>query len=306
MLETFATLYKSFFGAGVVVAPEYLLLSLPIAWIIYKTARPGTGFWRWLTPAEIYFHKSHKLDLILFAIGRLMVFSGILGRISLTTLIAVWVARVIPWSAPGTAMHPMLLTLLMWLISDVTSYWVHRIHHQISVLWPLHAVHHSAEVLTPFTAYRQHPLVIFSSLLPGSILVGIGQGALIGTFDPNALIVTIAGVNTFILLANLAMANFHHSHIWVSFGPLLERIIISPAQHQIHHSTRPEHFDKNFGQTLALWDWIFGSLYVIRDTEQPTFGISDADYAPLATHKIGPSLWHPVKRIYDIVIRQNR
>lgn len=82
----------------------------------------------------------------------------------------------------------------------------------------------------------------------------------IGSAAPETAILEIAGINAFLVLATLAMANFHHSHIWVSFGPWLEHLIISPAQHQIHHSTRPEHFNKNYGQTLALWDWVFGTL----------------------------------------------
>jgi hypothetical protein len=35
-----------------------------------------------------------------------------------------------------------------------------------------------------------------------------------------------------------------------------------PAHHHVHHSANPKHFNKNFGSCLALWDWMFGTLYV--------------------------------------------
>ena len=283
MSETLYDLYTSFFGASVVVAPEYLLLSLPIAWVLFRLMKPGGRFWRWLLPREVYFHRSHLLDLKLFAIGRLMVFSGLLGRISLATAVAAGIAGLFAGGAgPAADWSPWMLALMLWLVADAASYWVHRLHHHWRVLWPLHAVHHSAEVLTPFTAYRQHPLALVTSGMMNSLFAGIGQGLLLGALDPSVMIHQIAGVNAFIVLANAAMANFHHSHIWVSFGPIVERLIISPAQHQVHHSTAPEHFDKNFGQTLALWDWLFGSLYIVRGTRQPGFGLDRATDPTLA------------------------
>jgi hypothetical protein len=51
-----------------------------------------------------------------------------------------------------------------------------------------------------------------------------------------------------------------HSHIKIRYPKIIERIFISPGQHQIHHSTEKKHFDKNFGVAFAIWDLMFGSL----------------------------------------------
>ena len=54
------------------------------------------------------------------------------------------------------------------------------------------------------------------------------------------------------------------------------RIFISPAHHEVHHSGDPKHFNKNFGSCLALWDWMFGTLYVpAKEREKLTFGFPD-------------------------------
>jgi sterol desaturase/sphingolipid hydroxylase (fatty acid hydroxylase superfamily) len=74
--------------------------------------------------------------------------------------------------------------------------------------------------------------------------------------------ITLFGANFIFSIFHLLGANMRHSHIWLSFGPILERIIISPAQHQIHHSKAPRHWDRNYGEVFAIWDWLFGTLYL--------------------------------------------
>jgi sterol desaturase/sphingolipid hydroxylase (fatty acid hydroxylase superfamily) len=49
---------------------------------------------------------------------------------------------------------------------------------------------------------------------------------------------------------------------------------MSPAHHQIHHSRNPAHFNKNLGSCLAVWDWLFGTLYVpAAEPEKLAFGV---------------------------------
>lgn len=74
-------------------------------------------------------------------------------------------------------------------------------------------------------------------------------------------------------------------------------MLISPAMHQVHHSIEPRHFNRNYGQALAIWDWMFGTLYVIHEKEVVTFGLDDEADAPLMTHRLGPLLIDPVRRI---------
>ena len=72
---------------------------------------------------------------------------------------------------------------------------------------------------------------------------------------------------------NTAGSNLRHSHIGIRYWPWLEYILISPAQHQLHHSIDISHHDKNFGAALAIWDYIFGSLHHSEEIEDLTLGI---------------------------------
>jgi sterol desaturase/sphingolipid hydroxylase (fatty acid hydroxylase superfamily) len=56
---------------------------------------------------------------------------------------------------------------------------------------------------------------------------------------------------------------------------------MSPAHHQIHHSRNPAHFNKNLGSCLAVWDWMFGTLYIpAAENERLEFGVEpDREHA---------------------------
>ena len=81
------------------------------------------------------------------------------------------------------------------------------------------------------------------------------------------------GVNLFSFIFNVAGANLRHSHIEIAYWPWLEKILISPAQHQLHHSIENKHFNKNYGAMLALWDWLFGSLHFSETGKKIRFGL---------------------------------
>jgi sterol desaturase/sphingolipid hydroxylase (fatty acid hydroxylase superfamily) len=65
---------------------------------------------------------------------------------------------------------------------------------------------------------------------------------------------------------------------------VVEHVLNSPAQHQIHHSDAPKHVNKNFGINLSLWDWMFGTLYVTTSKpETLRFGTGEADHSRYLT-----------------------
>lgn len=305
MQEWFTQLYFLFFGSNSLLAPEYLLVAVFVAWGVYLVRRPGVGFRKWLLPGEIYGHKSSWLDIKLMVIGRVIDLVNILGRVSITTVVALWVADWVGRDGPlfGVMLAPLTLAFVFFLIQDALLYGLHRAFHQISLIWPLHAVHHSAEVLTPITAYRQHPGAVVLSIAVISTAFGFFQGLILGAMPVETAAAQIAGTNAFLVLANFAVANLHHSHIWLSFGPVLERCFISPAQHQVHHSVNPAHFNKNYGQTLAIWDWMFGTLYVVGKDEEITFGLDGPLDAPLMTHDLTASVMNPLQRMWRTLRR---
>jgi sterol desaturase/sphingolipid hydroxylase (fatty acid hydroxylase superfamily) len=280
------------------LSPIYLACFGMIGALVYLIRRETGGVIAFLLPRAIWTHKSVRADLGLYLFNRVLGVLGVFARFAAVPAVAAWVASLVPRTAlDSAALSPLALALIVFVLTDFSNYWTHRLHHDTKALWPLHAVHHSASVLTPLTAYRQNPLSGMVSIALTTVIFGVIFGLMVGTFTPDLSIAEIAGANAFVVLTNMTVTNFLHSHIWISFGPKLEHVLISPAMHQVHHSIEPRHFNRNYGQALAIWDWMFGTLYVIREKEVVTFGLDDEADAPLMTHRLGPLLIDPVRRI---------
>lgn len=250
---------------------------------------------RFLFPPETYRHPSALLDYQLFLANRILGPSALLSRLLLGSLSITYVATAThqhvlgwfggshvaaAWSWPTLGFFVLSLAL----VQDFSTYVVHFLHHRIPLLWEFHKVHHTAEVLTPVTVYRKHPLYNLFGNLTDIVLVGPFQGLIAFLFIGSPEPVTLFGANLVFSLFHLFGANLRHSHIWLPFSPAVSRILISPAQHQIHHSKADRHSNRNFGEVFAIWDWLFNTLYVpTREREILEFGVAGATAQEHAT-----------------------
>lgn len=97
---------------------------------------------------------------------------------------------------------------------------------------------------------------------------------MIYAFGPGAQHCALWEVNVVLLPFYVTFFHLRHSHVWMPVTRWLGRILHSPAHHQIHHSTDPQHANKNLGYVLSIWDWAFGTLY--EPTKRPPgFGIGE-------------------------------
>lgn len=282
MIETaqaaIAAFWDSGFGAGSRLWPLYLITTLFIGFALFRIRRVNGSFLGWLMPRSVWTHDSHIVDIKLFVVSRVLSILGLFQTVAVAAFITSIVVGLFPDGGLGHGKaHPLLATALLLIVGDFATYWVHRIHHEMRILWPFHSVHHSAEVMTPITVYRKHPFYDLTKVAVHGTMLGLLQGILLGLFPGGVTVSMLLGVNAAYFLFNMLGANFRHSHIWLGYGRVLEHILISPAQHQIHHSLAPEHHNKNYGEVLALWDWVFGTLYTADRSEQIEFGLGDAN-----------------------------
>ncbi len=162
------------------------------------------------------------------------------------------------------------------------AYWLdHCLKHKIPFLWAFHKVHHSAESLSPLTNFRVHPVdsIIFYNIV--ALLVGTSEAFVNFAFGRSVPLFAISGTNLLLLATEIGLTQLQHSHVWICFTGPLGRLLLSPAHHQIHHSTDRRHFDRNFGSTLAIWDRMFGTLHMpSKRREKLRFGLDGLSYNP--------------------------
>lgn len=250
----------------------------------WKDGRNPLAFVRFSLPSQVYTHPSAVLDYKIWALNQLLFVTPFsVGLLSLAGAAALAHALLelgfgpAPRESVSTWAGTFGVSVAVAMAVDFAAYVFHAAHHFRPALWPLHRLHHTAEVLTPFTLSRMHPLYRFVSEIFNSVFGGCIVGAIFYAFGSPPELLTLMGGHAVYTLFHLAGAHLRHSHVWLSWGPWLEHVIISPAQHQIHHSDAPRHRDKNLGEVFALWDWVFGTLYVPRGREELRFGVRSGE-----------------------------
>lgn len=223
-----------------------------IYWVFLLSSVVIAAIFLWFNPSrrtvnlsrKLWLHPSALLDygyFIFISIFKvLVIFPVLIG----SKEVALWVNELLLTQYGFTKVEEfsytqimLLFTLSLFVLSDFSRYWLHRLLHTIPWLWAFHKVHHSAKVLTPLTFYRVHPVEFLLFGLRYSLVIGLVSGVFVYLFGAMINIVDILGVNALIFVFSLVGSNLRHSHIDISFGRIIEKFLISPKQHQIHHSS---------------------------------------------------------------------
>ena len=257
-----------------------------LAYFIYYN-NSGFGISRFLNfifPKSTYLHKSARVDYVIFIINfslapsRFLLSGLTIGVITIAEykLLVTYLGEWQP-SLQWNSFLNCIFTIVIAMVKDFSIFLVHAASHKYSFFWTLHRLHHSAKVLTPFTLFRAHPLYSLLSKAIQNVIIGVFYGFVFFAFQKHPEVIFILQINLVVAIFNFMGSNLRHSHVWLSYGKILSHIFISPAQHQIHHSSAKEHRNKNFGQMFALWDWMFGTLYVPKEKEELEFGLGSDD-----------------------------
>lgn len=158
--------------------------------------------------------------------------------------------------------------LILFLVADFIQWNVHRALHKYPILWEFHKTHHSVTEMGFSAHLRYHFMeTIFykSALYIPLTMIGYGLDSL---FLLHAFTILIGHLN--------------HSNINITWGPL-KYILNSPTMHIWHHAKDlpKEHASGvNFGITLSLWDYIFGTAHLPSTGKNIDLGFDDIESYP--------------------------
>ena len=148
--------------------------------------------------------------------------------------------------------------VVAFVVQDFTGYWMHRLNHRVNVFWNRHIIHHSSEEFNLSCALRQ------------SISETVHFGAIL--MIPAAILGVPANIFAVLAPIHLFMQFWYHTRLIDKMG-WLEKIIVTPSHHRVHHAINPQYIDKNYGQILIIWDKMFGSFQPELDSVEPVYGI---------------------------------
>ncbi len=176
------------------------------------------------------------------------IWAFVFSRFALLDIPAAW----FDLSLRGVALW--VLAALLW---DFCYYWNHRLGHEISILWAAHAVHHQSEDYNLSTALRQTSTSFLFSWIFYVPLYLIGF--------PAEVLITVGA-------ANLIYQFWVHTQHVDRLG-VIDRILVTPSNHRVHHAQNERYIDKNYGGILILWDRMFGTFAEESREEPVVFGV---------------------------------
>ncbi|GAB4253860.1 MAG: hypothetical protein Kow0079_09760 [Vicingaceae bacterium] len=156
--------------------------------------------------------------------------------------------------------------LIMFFVADFIQWNVHRLLHRFDWLWKIHKVHHSVEQMGFAAHFRFHWLetIIYKSL----------------QYLPLAMIGF--GIDDFYIVHMFAIfiGHLNHANINIDYGPL-KYIFNNPKMHIWHHAKElPYRYGVNFGISLSLWDYLFGTAYIPKDGKDIPLGFENVEAFP--------------------------
>jgi sterol desaturase/sphingolipid hydroxylase (fatty acid hydroxylase superfamily) len=165
---------------------------------------------------------------------------------------------------------------------DLAFYYWHLANHKVPVLWRFHNVHHIDPDLDVSTAFRFH----------------FGEIALSAIF--RIIQISIIGITpaVFFVYEICFTANtiFQHSNIKlpIRFERILNKIIVTPRMHAIHHSQFRNETDSNYSTVFSWWDRLHKSIRLNIPHKDIVIGVPG--YTKSGDNNLGNVLTMPFKK----------
>jgi sterol desaturase/sphingolipid hydroxylase (fatty acid hydroxylase superfamily) len=163
-------------------------------------------------------------------------------------------------------------------VRDFIQWNVHRLLHRSEFLWRFHKVHHSVRQMGFAAHLRFH----------------WGETIVYRTLEYIPLAMIGFGIQDFFLVHIFATAigHFNHSNFRLPLGPL-RFIFNNPQMHIWHHAKHlPRRYGANYGISLSLWDYLFGTDYLPDDGRDIELGFEEVEYYPTS---FLDQQWHPFR-----------
>jgi sterol desaturase/sphingolipid hydroxylase (fatty acid hydroxylase superfamily) len=200
-------------------------------------------------------------------------------------------AGVLVWGAfsryVGSALWPtewplLIQIALALIVAELPGYWVHRWEHEWQGLWRFHATHHSAPRLYWLNAGRFHPIDTLMTFVPSFFLL-----ALLGCNEK---------ILAYFTLISAIHGAFQHANLQLRLG-MLNYFFSMAELHRWHHSKTVEEANHNYGQTISIWDTVFGTRFLPADRSPPKeIGIADLPKFPMTwwAQILSPFRWNSI------------
>ncbi|WP_131536581.1 sterol desaturase family protein [Pedobacter nototheniae] len=150
-----------------------------------------------------------------------------------------------------------------YIVWELSHFVYHFLGHKVRVLWCLHSTHHAPQQMNMSVNFAHFFLEApYADLIRTSICVLLGV-------NPTLLF--------FIMFIDGIWGSFIHiGENVIKDGRLgfLNRILLTPSHHRVHHAKNPLYMDTNFCNLLNIWDHVFKTYQDEREDITIEYGIT--------------------------------
>ncbi len=162
-----------------------------------------------------------------------------------------------------------LQLLIFFIITDFVQWVTHILLHRIPFLWEFHKVHHSVEQMGFAAHLRYHWMetVVYKTMLYLPVAI-IGGWKFEDVFWVHAIAILIGHLN--------------HANVHLTYGPL-KYIFNNPVMHLWHHAyhlPKGRKYGLNYGISLSIWDYLFGTAEIPEDNGEIKLGFPGVEDFP--------------------------
>lgn len=206
----------------------------------------------------------------------------------------VFVGSITFWLGVLEPLRPFEVPFTWWgfiygfLVFELAVWILHWASHKVRILWCVHATHHTSETMNIGVAtsnffLEQAYLTFFKSLI--CTVLGV----------PPPIILTVLIIDgVWVRFSHISEESLPNGQLG-----LLNRVLITPSRHRVHHARNPLYLDQNFSNTLNFWDWVFGTLQREEKDEKIQYGITrPVNHANFIDFYMGEwiALWRDVRK----------
>lgn len=209
------------------------------------------------------------------------------------------------------------ILLIGFVVRDFIQWWVHRLLHRVDWLWNFHKVHHSVQEMGFAAHLRYHWMenIVYRTLeyIPLALLgIGLYDFFIIHIFTLawghyNHSNISVSGritggllgllIGIVVTAGLLDVTVLEGSPFWIKagvfliilgtgiygLGPVMKKLFNSPEMHIWHHAydlPKDKLYGINFGLTLAVWDYLFGTAEIPHNGMDIRLGFPELEKFP--------------------------
>ena len=207
----------------------------------------------------VYKKPQTKVYKVIFLI---YLFNKIIGRFIAIGMVAFCIGLLKPYAILNTSMtwYWFIYGYIVW---EFAHFIYHFLAHKVRLFWCLHATHHSPEEMNLSVSHAHFFLEApYADFIRTSICILMG-------LEPIMLF-------TIMFIDGTYGAFIHVGENLIKdarFG-YLNKIMLTPSHHRVHHARNPLYLDTNYCNLLNIWDRIFGTYQEEDPNLEIDYGIT--------------------------------